>query len=550
MKRGLSAFNAVLHCQKEVMLGTTKLISDFKDFKFKSSPNYAKLPINNNPEYNVPVAVNNAIFSKVPTEPLVGKLHLVCVSEEALNNILDLDTKVADSEEFVNFSAGKYLPEGSLTVCHRYGGYQFGYWADQLGDGRAHILGEYVNSKGESWQVQLKGCGETPYSRFGDGRAVLRSSIREMVASEACFHLGIPTTRAAALVVSDDHKVWRDKTYSGRALQERAAVVIRLAPAWYRIGSFEILLKRSEPDLARTLADFIIEHHFPEISIDDTDRYVKLYSEVAHRNLAMVATWQGMGFTHGVLNTDNISLLGVTIDYGPYGFMEHYYDHYVPNSSDDMGRYAYKMQPEILLWNLNKFVEALIPILSVEQINMVRDIEKTLESYVEERLRNVFNKKLGLETYKEGDEKIVKELFSFMEDATADFTATFRQLAEVKLDELFKEDVLEKHWSLNKLKNGKTWESWVNMYCERIKDENVTDEERRARMVRVNPLYVPRNWILQEAIADAEKNDFKKVQHLIEVFKKPFEVNEEAEKLGYSAQPPSWSYGLKLSCSS
>ncbi|CAK1552374.1 unnamed protein product [Leptosia nina] len=532
------------------MLGITKLISDFREFKFKN-PSYAELPINDNPEYNIPVAVNNAVFSKVPTEPLAGKLHLVCVSEDALTDILDLDPTVAESDEFVDFVGGKYLPEGALSVCHRYGGYQFGYWADQLGDGRAHILGEYLNRNGQLWQLQLKGSGETPYSRFGDGRAVLRSSIREMVASEACFYLGVPTTRAAALVVSDDHKVWRDKTYSGKARQERAAVVLRLANAWYRIGSFEILLKRREPDLACKLADFIITYHFPAIKITDENRYVKLFSEVAHRNLDMVAKWQGLGFTHGVLNTDNISLLGLTIDYGPYGFMEHYYKHYVPNSSDDMGRYAYKMQPEIVLWNLDKFAEALIPILTVEQIQEVREIQSMLAEYVENRIRNVFNLKLGLENYEVGDDLLVNELLDLMEDTMADFTATFRQLAEIKLEELSDaNNQFENYWSLKKVSTGKKWQQWVKKYQQRIHLENIGEEERRKRTTIVNPIYVPRNWILQDAIADAEQNDFKKVRHLLEVLKEPFKLNEEAEKLGYSSQPPSWSFGLKLSCSS
>ncbi|XP_038215311.1 protein adenylyltransferase SelO-like [Zerene cesonia] len=549
MKRAFSTFHALLHNPREIMLGTN-LISDFNDFKFKSPPSYAELPINDNPEYNVPVAVNNAIFSKVPTEPLTGKLHLVCVSEEALTDVLDLDPKVSESEDFIHFVSGKYLPEGGLSVSHRYGGYQFGYWADQLGDGRAHILGEYVNSKGEIWQPQLKGSGETPYSRFGDGRAVLRSSIREMIASEACYHLGIPTTRAGALVVSDEHKVWRDKTYSGMARQERAAIVVRLSPAWYRIGSFEILYKRREPELAGKLADFVIKHHFPEISLDDEDRCVKLFSEVAHRNLDMVAAWQGIGFTHGVLNTDNISLLGLTIDYGPYGFIDHFYNHYVSNSSDDMGRYAYKMQPEIIIWNLDKFAEALVPILKVEQIQQIREIQATLDEYVESRIRETFNLKLGLETNKDGDEVLAKDLLGLMQATMADFTATFRQLSEINLDQLCDEDALKEHWSLIKVNKAKGWDDWVKRYRERIDLETVSDETRKARMVKVNPLYVPRNWILQEAIADAEKNDFRKVRHLLEVFKNPYTVNEEAEKLGYSSQPPSWSYGLKLSCSS
>ncbi|XP_045769997.1 protein adenylyltransferase SelO-like isoform X3 [Maniola jurtina] len=416
--------------ETKVTVSTMAKLTDFKEWKFRSPPSYAELPIDENPQYNEPVAVKNAVFSKVPTEPLTGKLHLVCVSEEALSDILDLDPKVAETEEFVDFLAGKYLPEGGLTVSHRYGGYQFGYWADQLGDGRAHILGEYVNSKGECWQPQLKGSGETPYSRFGDGRAVLRSSIREMIASEACYHLGVPTTRAAGLVVSDDHKVWRDKTYSGMARQERAAIVMRVARAWYRLGSFEILFKRKEPQLAETLADFIIKHHFPHIDINDADKYVNWFSEVAHTNLDMVASWQGVGFTHGVLNTDNISLLGDTIDYGPYGFMDHYYEHYVPNSSDDMGRYAFNKQPDILVWNLEKFAEALHPILSEEDRGKIKAIIATLPEYVNNKVLKTYLAKLGLEEIQDGDSSLVKDLLDMMQSTSADFTCTFRQLAE------------------------------------------------------------------------------------------------------------------------
>ncbi|CAB3246115.1 unnamed protein product [Arctia plantaginis] len=520
-----------------------------KEWKFRESPNYAALPIDENPEYNVPVAVKDAVFSKVPTEPLSGKVHLVCASDDALIDLLDLDPSVAETEEFINFVSGRYLPPGGLSVSHRYGGYQFGFWADQLGDGRAHILGEYINSKGESWQPQLKGSGETPYSRFGDGRAVLRSSIREMIASEACHYLGIPTTRAAALVVSEDHKVWRDKTYSGNARQEKTAIVMRVANAWYRIGSLEILVKRKEPHTLKLLVDFIIKHHFPALD-NSNDKYVDWYMEVAHRNLDMVATWQGLGFTHGVLNTDNISLLGVTIDYGPYGFLDHYYHHYVPNTSDDLGRYAFNKQPEILLWNLEKFAEALEPILSEDQKEKIKYVRSTLDEYVKRKVLQTHLLKLGFEEIKDGDEKLVEDLFQVMQLKMADFTGTFRQLTEVNPQELLDKAVLETKWALSKFIDTPNWDKWVKKYQDRLKDENVSEEDRRARMIKVNPVYVPRNWILQEAINDAEKNDFEKVRFLLTLFKKPYDVNEEAEKRGYSAQPPSWSYGLKLSCSS
>ncbi|KAL0818565.1 hypothetical protein ABMA28_009004 [Loxostege sticticalis] len=549
MKRTFCIAAALLTDTKPMMVGGRKLVNNFKEWKFKEPPVYAELPIDENPEYNVPVAVKNAVFSKVPTEPLVGKLHLVCASEDCLMDILDLDPAVAETEEFIDFIAGKHLPDGGLSVSHRYGGYQFGFWSDQLGDGRAHILGEYVNSKGESWQPQLKGSGETPYSRFGDGRAVLRSSIREMIASEACHHLGIPTTRAAALVVSDDHKVWRDKSYTGHARQERAAIVARIAPAWYRIGSLEILLKRQEPELLRKLVDHIIQHYFPQIDSNDEDKYLKWFNEVAHKNLDMVATWQGFGFTHGVLNTDNVSLLGLTIDYGPYGFIDHYYEHHVPNTSDDMGRYAFNKQPDIMLWNLEKLAAAMEPLLSEEQRQKIADTRGTLEEYVERKVLHTYLLKLGIKDSRDGDERLVQDLLQLMQQTMADFTCTFRQLAEVTPKDL-ENNLLEKHWSLKKISEAKNWPAWVNRYQERLEKETVTEEERRSRMRSANPAYVPRNWIMQEAIADAENNDFEKVRFLLKILSNPFEENEEAEKRGYSSQPPSWSYGLKLSCSS
>ncbi|KAI8441829.1 hypothetical protein MSG28_005515 [Choristoneura fumiferana] len=230
--------------------------------------------------------------------------------------------------------------------------------------------------------------------------------------------------------MSDDHKVWRDKSYSGAARQERAAVVARVCRAWYRLGSIEILDKRREPALMRTLVEFIIKHHFPSIDVEDEDRFVKWYTEVAHRNLDMVATWQGVGFTHGVLNTDNVSVLGVTIDYGPYGFIDHYYESYVPNTSDDMGRYAFNRQPQILLWNLEKFALALEPILSADQKDKIKEVRSTLEEYVTKKVLETYLLKLGLKEIQDGDASLVEDLLRLMQDTMADFTCTFRQLAE------------------------------------------------------------------------------------------------------------------------
>lgn len=549
MRRALCVFAAVLCEQRSVSV--KKMFHNFKEWKFKNPPSYAELPIDTNPEYNVPVAVNNAVFSKVPTEPLAGNIRLVCSSDDALSNLLDLDPSVAETEEFIDFVNGKYLPEGGLTVSHRYGGYQFGYWADQLGDGRAHILGEYVNSKGETWQAQLKGSGETPYSRFGDGRAVLRSSVREMVASEALARLGAPSTRAAALVAADEPAVWRDRAYSGRARRERGAVVLRLAPAWYRIGSLEILHKRKEPLLLKKLVDFIIQHHFPEIdSADGEDAYVEWFKEVAVRNLDMVATWQGVGFAHGVLNTDNVSLLGLTLDFGPFGFINHFSHHFVANSSDDLGRYAFNKQPEILLWNLGKFAEALEPILTDDQKMKIAEFRTTLNEYVTDKILKTYLSKLGLKELYDGDQALVDDLLSMMQQTMADFSATFRQLSQLEISKLRDNEALQSKWSLNKLRQASGWDKWLQRYTERLTRENVSEVDRVALMESCNPVYVPRNWMLEEAIADAEENRFEKVRFLLQLFQKPYEVNAEAEERGFSSEPPSWAHGLKLSCSS
>lgn len=551
MRRSLPVITTVLNGRSVKMFSSDEkwnLINNFKDWKLHASPSYLELPINDDPEYNIPKAVNNYIFSKVPTEPLPGAIRLVCSSDAAMSDILDLDPKVAETEEFIDFVAGKTVLEGGFTVCHRYGGYQFGYWADQLGDGRAHILGEYVNSKSQTWQLQLKGSGETPYSRFGDGRAVLRSSIREMVASEACYFLGIPTTRAAALVASDEPTVWRDKHYCGRAKKERAAVVLRLSNCWFRFGSLEILNIRKEYELLETLLDYIIRVHFPEIS--EGSKYVKWFDVVAHTNLDMVASWQGFGFTHGVLNTDNMSLQGLTIDYGPYGFMDYYNDHFVPNTSDDMGRYSYARQPEIVLWNITQLYKAIEPILTEDDKEKIDAIIRGLRSYVDNKILNIFRSKLGLKLSEMDDVILVNDFKEVMRNSMADFTASFRQLSEIDPKDLLNKEVLKEKWSLSKLSEDKNWNRWVESYRQRIVRDGNDPSERRRLMLSVNPIYIPRNYILEEAIRDAENNEFEKVQFLMKILQRPFDKDAEAETRGYSSQPPSWAFGIKLSCSS
>ncbi|XP_068623598.1 protein adenylyltransferase SelO-like [Battus philenor] len=531
------------------------LKGNLTEWRFNQYPKYILLPIDENHDQSR-TSLKNIIFSEVIPRPLEHNVRLVCTSEEALTNILDMDPGIISREEFLEFIIGRKLPYGALPVAHRYGGHQYGLWVGQLGDGRAHILGEYVNRKGERWQVQLKGSGQTPYARIHDGRSVLRSSIREMVASEACHHLGIPTTRAAALVVSDDFVV-RDLYYTGSPRRERAAILLRLSPSWFRFGSLEILAKTGEISVLRQIAEFTIKEYFPDIHSTDENRFIRLFSEVAHRTLDLVAKWQGFGFAHGLLNTDNMSILGLTLDYGPFGFVDSYDGGFVPNCCDGEGRYALTKQPDIVVWNIGQFANALKPLLTTSQQVHLSHILKTLDSYCKNKILETFLMKIGLKEERWGDEQLVEKLLDMMQQTGADFTSTFRQLSELEPCEMVSEAKLDEKWSLKRLSSHSSWGCWLDQYRERLDKEavdasslGVFEDERRKRMLSVNPVYVPRNWLIQEAILDAEMDNFDKVRYLLEVLRHPYEVQPEAERRGFSAQPPQWAYALKISCSS
>ncbi|XP_004928987.1 protein adenylyltransferase SelO isoform X1 [Bombyx mori] len=532
----------------------TTLKRTLAEWKFSQYPKYILLPIDENNE-QISSNVKNVVFSEATPIPLENNVRLVCVSVDALANILDMDPDVSNREEFVEFVSGRKLPYGALPIAHRYGGHQYGLWAGQLGDGRAHIIGEYVNSRNERWQLQLKGSGPTPYSRMRDGRLVLRAAIREMVVSEACHYLGVPTTRAAAVIVSDEAVV-RDMYYSGCPRRESAAVVLRLAKCWFRFGSLEVLSRAGELTVLRQLTDFIIKEHFPDIHLSDENRFIRLFSDIAHRTLDMVAKWQGLGFTHGLLNTDNMSILGITMDYGPFGFVDSYDSGFVANCSDGEGKYALAKQPDVVVWNIGQLANALKPLLtSSQQVHMLH-ILKTLDTYCKNKILETFLMKIGLKEERWGDEQLVEKLLDMMQQTGADFTATFRQLAELEPSELVSEVKISEKWSLKRLSSHASWGCWLDQYRERLDKEAVDassvgmfEDERRRRMLSVNPIYVPRNWILHEAIVDAEKDDFGKVQFLLEVIRRPYDINPEAELRGFSAQPPQWAYALKISCS-
>ncbi|KAG7487457.1 hypothetical protein MATL_G00023600 [Megalops atlanticus] len=480
----------------------------------------------------------------------INSLRVAAVSKEVLEELLDLNVSVSQTPHFVHYFSGGKLWHGSIPLAHRYGGHQFGVWAGQLGDGRAHLLGEYTNRNGERWELQLKGSGKTPYSRSGDGRAVLRSSVREFLCSEAMHFLGVPTSRAASIIVSEE-PIWRDQFYNGNVKKERGAIVLRLAKSWFRIGSLEILSKAGELDLLRKLLDFVIEEHFPSVKSSDPDKYLVFYSKVVAETAQLISQWMSVGFVHGVCNTDNFSLLSVTIDYGPFGFMESYNPNFVPNTSDDEGRYSIGNQADVGLFNLEKLGEALWPVLSPEQQTLAMQLLKEYPRIYHERFHELFKSKLGLLGSQESDGYLIAFLLKLMEDTGADFTMTFRHLSEISARQLQDLAIPQEMWALQDLSAHQFFSEWVSLYLKRLNRQGEdSDAERRNRMKGVNPRYVLRNWMAESAIRKAEKDDFSEVQQLQEVLRRPFQEQEKAEGAEYAARPPRWADSLRVSCSS
>lgn len=350
-------------------------------------------------------------------------------------------------------------------------------------------------------------------------------------------------------MVSDDPVV-RDQFYDGRPQSERAAIVLRLAPSWFRIGSLEILAKNNEVELLKELLDFVIKNHFPGIDVTDENRYLALYSAIVSETAQLVASWQSVGFTHGVCNTDNFSLLSITIDYGPFGFMEEYNPKFVPNTSDDEGRYSFENQPDVGAFNLNKLGEALRPVLSNHQIKQLPRILHGYQQIYKNKFMELFISKLGLLTIKENDENLVALFLRIMEDTKSDFTMSFRELGEIDLQELNSDLVSQKYWSLTIMASHEWFGNWVTKYKERLREEGIRDETRKTRMIKVNPRYILRNWMAQEAIEQAGRNDFSGVRTLLRVLEHPMDWDREAEKAGYASPPPAWAKFLRVSCSS
>ena len=447
------------------------------------------------------------------------------------------------SKEFLDVMTGNSIIENSKPFAMCYAGHQFGNWAGQLGDGRAINLGEIKN-----WALQLKGAGPTPYSRSADGLAVLRSSVREYLCSEAMHHLGVPTTRALSLSLTGD-QVLRDMMYDGNPAYEKGAIVSRVAKSFLRFGNFELFAARNDLKNLKILTDYTILHHFSHLGNPCKEVYLKFFQEVTNKTLEMIVHWQRVGFVHGVMNTDNMSILGLTIDYGPYGWLEGFDLGWTPNTTDKKHkRYRYGNQPTIGLWNLYQLANALYPL-----IDDAAPLEEILERYqldFKTESLHVMSSKLGLTLTKKNDSLLIESLEKNLQASETDMTIFFRKLSDFKKE--FPEQgiklVENAFYKIGELHDDllNNWQQWFCEYAKRLKEEPIPFSERQKKMNKVNPKYVLRNYMAQLAIDKAETNDSSLIEELYQILKKPYEEQPEFEH--WFAKRPEWARH-KVGCS-
>lgn len=487
--------------------------------------------------------VEEAGFSYVyPVHPSNPKL--IHTSDEMLK---ELDIEDEQSDEFLNIVSGKDSFSNFKPYAMCYGGHQFGHWAGQLGDGRAINIAE-VEVDDKPWVLQLKGAGPTPYSRGADGFAVLRSSIREYLCSEAMFHLGIPTTRALSLVLTGD-KVVRDMLYNGNPAEEKGAIVCRVAPSFIRFGNFEIFAARGDHKTLKELVDYTILHFYSHLGTSSKETYIQFFREVMLSTKKMLLDWQRVGFVHGVMNTDNLSILGLTIDYGPYGWLEDYNPDWTPNKTDsEHKRYRYGNQPSIGLWNLTRLANAIYPL--IEEAEPLEAILKEYQFGFQEEYLMMMLSKIGVFEVEDGDKRLINDLQTLLTKSEVDMTLFFRNLnlfneenpadfiAQIIKDAYLTEEVFNPQ--------KKEWSSWLHNYAERLSIQKISKEERIQKMNNINPKYVLRNYMAQLAIDAADKGDYSVIDELYQLLKKPYDEQPEMQK--WFAKRPDWAND-KIGCS-
>jgi uncharacterized protein YdiU (UPF0061 family) len=480
-------------------------------------------------------------YTHVAPTPL-PQPYLVDISPEAAA-LIDLDSEAfAADRKTIDLLSGTSPLTSGKTLAAVYSGHQFGVWAGQLGDGRALLLGDVPLSScvaKDPWnprgriELALKGSGPTPYSRRGDGRAVLRSSIREYLCSEAMAGLGIPTSRTLCVIGSDQRVL--------RETPETTAVVTRMAPSFVRFGSFEHWYYQQQPESLQALGDYVLDRFFPQLH-DQPSPFAAMLGEIVRRTARLVAAWQAAGFMHGVLNTDNMSILGLTLDYGPYGFMDGFDPRHICNHTDQGGRYSYENQPEIGHWNCYALGQAMLPL-----IGDVEQTEAALRSYQPEfdtEMVRLARAKLGLQNIEPDDQSLYDALLLLMAQSRADYTRTFRRLASLSINGDDARDASLRDQFIDR----DAFDHWVTQYRARLGRENSQDGPRALAMSRVNPKYVLRNHLAQIAIDKAQQKDFSEVVALRKLLTHPYDEQPDYES--YSAAPPDWARGLEVSCSS
>jgi len=501
--------------------------------------------------------VGGACYSRVLPTPVAAP-SMVAFSREVAE-LLNLSEEECRSLLFTEIFAGNRLLPGMDPFAMCYGGHQFGSWAGQLGDGRAINLAEVINNRKERWILQLKGAGPTPYSRQADGLAVLRSSIREFLCSEAMYHLGIPTTRALSVITTGE-PVERDMFYDGHPKDEPGAVVCRVAPSFLRFGNYEILSSRGETTLLRQLVDYTIRTDFPQLGEPSVPVYINWFREICRSTAAMIIHWMRVGFVHGVMNTDNMSVLGLTIDYGPYGWLEGYEARWTPNTTDAHGRrYCYGNQPQIGQWNLLQLANSIYPL-----VQQVEPFQEALDYYNSMFLigwNEMMSAKLGFKNFAaQTDDRLIGELVDILQLVETDMTIFFRKLGTISISD--KSDtwqdlaaaIDEAYYKPEELSAGykSRMLSWLQDYLQRLRQDGLPDELRRRKMNSVNPKYVLRNYLAQLAIDKAESGDCSLVEELLDLLRKPYE--EQPGKEHYAVKRPEWARNRAgcsmLSCSS
>ncbi len=490
--------------------------------------------------------VTNSCYSRVrPVK--TGNPALVACSREMAEEV-GLSPELCGSADFSQVFSGNTVLADMDTYATCYGGHQFGSWAGQLGDGRVINLGEIVNKEGRRWGLQLKGAGPTPYSRMGDGFAVLRSSVREFLCSEAMYHLGVPTTRALSLITTGE-QVTRDMFYDGNPQQEPGAIVCRAAPSFTRFGNFEILTWRGELDLLRRFADYTIRTDFPHLGKPSKEVYCAWFDEICKTTAEMIVHWMRTGFVHGVMNTDNMSVLGLTIDYGPYGWIEDYDPAWTPNTTDAEGRrYRFGNQGGIARWNLIQLANAIHPL--IDEVKPLEDAIQTYSDHLLDKWQIMMANKLGLVDFnKDSDNELIKDMQGLLQHVETDMTVFFRRLAALDVqskgthappvhnhiehfsDAYYVPDQLNDEYKVR-------LDKWIEQYRIRVTNDRTPDDLRREKMNKVNPKYILRNYLAQLAIDKAEQGDKTMVNELLDVLRRPYD--EQPGKDEFAKRRPEW----------